>query len=119
VGSVGKGRTSRLGLGEQRVHISPGRHHLTDAELAGLRRSERDLRVLRQLCAGVQGKDEPVLQLEHRHSPRGALVVTGELGADHPRRIQPKAAAVELERPIEVAYRQGDHTYARVHLFLL
>jgi hypothetical protein len=32
-------------------------------------------------------------------------VVTPELDAGHTRRIQPEAVAVELERPLEIAYR--------------
>src|SRR6266849_3018039 len=105
---VGAGCAGRLGLGEHCVHVGPAGNQVAEAELARLRRSKRDIRVLRQLSAWVQGESEPASQLEHRRGPGGSRVVTDELGADHTRRLQPEAVTVELECPIEVADRQGD-----------
>jgi hypothetical protein len=59
------------------------------------------------------------VQLKHRYGPRRVGLVASELGADHTSRLQPETVAVERERATEVAYRQGDHMYARLHLFLL
>ena len=55
---------------------------MADAELAGLRRSGRDVRFLSQFRTRVQRQDEPALQPEH-HNCSGRLgVVTSELCAN-------------------------------------
>jgi hypothetical protein len=67
----------------------------------------------------VRGKDQPASQLEHGDGTGWGRVVTGKLGADHSRRLQPETVAVKLEGPIEVAYGQGDHMDAGFHLVSL
>ena len=48
-----------------------------------------------------------------------AEAVAARSACDYTSRLQPETVAVERERATEVAYRQGDHMYARLDLFLL
>ncbi len=59
MGLVGQGGTGRLGPGEQRVNVRLAANRVADAELAALRRSERDVRVFGQLRAGVEPRRSP------------------------------------------------------------
>jgi hypothetical protein len=88
---------------------------VADAELAGLRRPDGNVRVLGELAPRVEREDEPAVELEHRDGAAGRGVVAGELGSDHTGRVEPEAVAVEREGPIEVAHRERDHVDARLH----
>jgi hypothetical protein len=59
------------------------------------------------------------VQVKHRYGPCRVGLVARELGADHTSRLQPETVAVERERATKVADCQGDHMYARPHLYLL
>jgi EmrB/QacA subfamily drug resistance transporter len=74
-----------LGPAQQCVHICLTCHGVADAEFASLRWAQRDVRVLRQLRARVQGQDKSALQLEHYDRSGRVGVVTGELCASDAR----------------------------------
>lgn len=80
VRSVGERRSGGLGLAEYGVDLGLARDRVSDAELACLRRTERDLRVLRQLGPGVETQDQSAPELEHRDRPGRLDVVAGPLG---------------------------------------
>src|SRR6266498_5382633 len=111
----GQRRSGRFGLGEQRIHRSLVSDRVADAELAAVGGAWLDRRVLCQLRARPHGKDEAVLQLEHRHGPGGIGVVADELGADNSGRLQAEPVAIELDRSIEVVDGEGDDVDAGLH----
>lgn len=56
---------------------------------------------------------------KHRDGARWVCLVASELSANYAWRLKPETVAVELERPIEVVYCQGNYVDARLHLILL
>src|SRR5665213_2542395 len=116
VRSVGERGSGVLGLGEQRVDLGLARDRVSDAELACLRRTERNLGVLRELGARVERQHQPARQLEQHDSPGRLDIVAGELTADHPARLQSEAVSVELECPLQIGYSERDDVDSRFHL---
>src|SRR5215207_7904251 len=66
-------RTGALGLSEQGVDIGLAGDRMADAELAALRRPQRDAGVLRQLGARKEREGEVSFQLEHGGSAGGVV----------------------------------------------
>jgi len=92
---------------------------VADAELAALRRAERDVGVLREFGPRVQHQEELASQPEHRRRSRQRDIVAWVLAADDPARFEAEAVPVELQRALEIPYGERDHVDVRLHLLPL
>ena len=90
-------RAGVLGPGEQSIDICPTGNRVVNAELAALRRTGRNVGVLRELAPRVQHQHQPASELEHRRRSRRREIVAGVLCADQLPRFEAETVAVELE----------------------
>src|SRR6266568_2880739 len=74
---AGHGGAGLLGLQEEGVDIGAVCEQMSEAELAALCRSGRDLRVLGELAARVEGEDQFGVEVEHDGRAVGIGVVAG------------------------------------------
>ena len=113
--ALGHDRAGGLGLREQRVDRLTTFDEVPEAELAALRVTARNARILRELAARVQRERHSALELEHRDRARGVDAIPGELRAGDPARVETEPVAVEPKRPLEIVDGERDHIDARFH----